>query len=227
MPGVQGLMNTREDEDQSSEKKFKEEVEVINTFLEIGIALFDLLEHNEKPVYFESENQKEAIASLIEKHFSEGKVPEPLENFDDFEKDDTISDMAFYGIGQNFLKKATGKEGKIAYEVDTTVLSGLETRSGYEMYGANAFFGEDRKLMEIHVSSMGKIIKPEDKEWMHAKWVWRVSLVLLVTAGNHLMKVCNIKLNSNFEYRNSSNRTVFGTKKKPSYWRIFLWYKHV
>jgi len=188
VPGVQGLMNTREDEDQSSEKNFKEEVEVINTFVEIGIALFDLLEHNEKPVYFESENQKEAIASLVEKHFSEGRVPEPLENFDDFEKDDTISDMAFYGIGQNFLKKATGKEGKIAYEVDTTVLSGLETRSGYEMYGANAFFGEDRKLMEIHVSSMGKIIKPEDKEWMHAKWVWRVSLVLLVTAGNHLMK---------------------------------------
>ena len=190
MPGVQGLMNTREDEDQSSEKNFKEEVEVVNTFLEIAIALFDLLEHNEKPVYFESKNQKEAIASLVEKHFAEGRVPEPLENFDDFEKDDTISDMAFYGIGQNFLKKATGKEGKIAYEVDTTVLSGLETRSGCEMYGANAFFGEDRKLMEIHVSSMDKIIKPGDKEWMHAKWVWRVSLVTLVTLGNHLMKVC-------------------------------------
>ena len=93
-------------------------------------------------------------------------------------------------INPNFLKKATGKEGKIAYEVDTTVLGGLETRSGHEMYGANAFFGEDRKLMEIHVSSMDKIIKPGDKEWMHAKWVWRVSLVTLVTLGNHLMKVC-------------------------------------
>jgi len=189
VPGVQGLMCTREDEDQSNLKNFKEEVEVTNTFFEIVIALFDLLEYNEKPVYFESKNQKDAIASLFEKHFSEGRVPEPLEHFDDFEKDDTISNMAFYGIGQNFLKKATGKEGKIAYEVDcTTVLSGLETRSGYERYGANAFFGEDRKLMEIHVSSMGKTIKPKDKEWMHAKWVWRVSLVTLVTAGNHLMK---------------------------------------
>ena len=167
-----------------------------NTFFEIVIALFDLLEYNEKPVYFETKNQKDAIASLFEKHFSEGRVPEPLEHFDDFEKDDTISNMAFYGIGQNFLKKATGKEGKIAYEVDcTTVLSGLETRSGYERYGANAFFGEDRKLMEIHVSSMGKTIKPKDKEWMHAKWVWRVSLVTLVTAGNHLMKVCFSYLN--------------------------------
>jgi hypothetical protein len=187
LPGVQGLMNTREDEDQSNETG-KEQAEVFNTFLEIGTAMFDLLEYNEKPVYFETENQKDAIASLLEKHFSEGRVPEPLEHFDDFEKDATISNMAFFGIGQNFLKKATGKEGKISYEVDTTVLSGLETRPEYEMYGANAFFGEDRKLMEIYVSSMGKTIKPEDKEWMHAKWVWRVSLVTLVTAGNHLMK---------------------------------------
>ena len=189
MPGVQGLMCTREDEDQSNEKNFKEEVEVFNTFLEIVVALFDLLEYDEKPVYFETENQKNAIASLLENHFSEGRLPEPLELFDDFEKDDTISDMAFYGTGQNFLKKATGKEGKIAYEVDTTILSGLETRPGYEMYGANAYFGEDRKLMEIYVSSMGKTIKPEDKEWMHAKWVWRVSLGTLNTAGDHLMKV--------------------------------------
>ena len=151
MPGVQGLMCTREDEDQSNEKNFKEEVEVFNTFLEIVVALFDLLEYDEKPVYFETENQKSS--------------------------------------GQNFLKKATGKEGKIAYEVDTTILSGLETRPGYEMYGANAYFGEDRKLMEIYVSSMGKTIKPEDKEWMHAKWVWRVSLGTLNTAGDHLMKV--------------------------------------
>jgi len=188
VPGVQGLMCTREDEDQSNASG-KEQAEVVNTFLEIGIAMFDLLEYNEKPVYFETKNQKDAIASLFEKHFSEGRVPEPLEHFDDFEKDDTISNMAFYGIGQNFLKKATGKGGKIAYEVDTTpILSGLETRSGYEMYGANAFFGEDRKLMEIHVPSMYRIIKPKDKEWMHAKWVWRVSLVTLVTAGNHLMK---------------------------------------
>jgi hypothetical protein len=188
LPGVQGLMNTREDEDQSNETG-KEQAEVFNTFLEIGTAMFDLLEYNEKPVYFETENQKDAIASLLEKHFSEGRVPEPLEHFDDFEKDATISNMAFFGIGQNFLKKATGKEGKISYEVDTTVLSGLETRPEYEMYGANAFFGEDRKLMEIYVSSMGKTIKPEDKEWMHAKWVWRSSLLTHVTIGRHLVEV--------------------------------------
>lgn len=188
VPGVQGLMTTREDEDQGYENEYKEQAEVVNTFTDIAIATFDLLEFNEKPVYFETKNHKEAIDSLLEKHFSEGRLPKALEHFGDFEKDSTISEMAFYGIGQNFLKKATGKEGKIAYGVDTTALSGLETRPGYEMYGANAFFGEDRKLIEIYVSSMGKTIKPEDKEWMHAKWVWRVSLATLVTVGSHLVK---------------------------------------
>ena len=32
-------------------------------------------------------------------------MPEELEKFGDFEKDETISHMAFYGIGQNYLKK--------------------------------------------------------------------------------------------------------------------------
>ena len=190
MPGVQGLMNTREDEDQSSEKNFKEEVEVVNTFLEIAIALFDLLEHNEKPVYFESKNQKEAIASLFEKHFAEGRVPEPLENFDDFEKDETVSDIAFYGIGQNFLRKTEDNAGNGAvYEVDTTILSQIETRSGFEMFGANAFFGKDKKLLQIYVSSMGRMIKPGDEEWQHAKWVWKCSVMTLVSVGTHLSQV--------------------------------------
>ena len=189
MPGVQGLMVTRDDEDVTDEKGSKAKAEVGLTLFEIVLALLDRLEYNEKPTYFETENRKEVIASFLEKHFSDGRVPEPLEHFDDFEKDDTISNIAFFGIGQNYLKKATGKEGIIAYEVDTTVLSKFETRPGYEMYGANAFFGKDKKLVEIYVSSIKKTVKPGDKEWQHAKWVWRASLVTHVTTGKHLVEV--------------------------------------
>ena len=97
--------------------------------------------------------------------------------------------MAFYGIGQNYLKKATGADKKIAYDVDTTILGSLEVRPGYEKYGANAFFDENKNLLEIYVSSLGKTVKPEDGEWKHAKWVWRTSLVFIVTAGTHLAQV--------------------------------------
>ena len=81
MPAVQGLMNTREDEDQSNETG-KEQAEVFNTFLEIGTAMFDLLEYNEKPVYFETENQKDAIASILEKLWTDEKSKEIIEKFD-------------------------------------------------------------------------------------------------------------------------------------------------
>ena len=189
MPGIKGLMCTRDDEDENY--KIGRTAEVGPTLLSIVVGLFDRLEHDHDkiPNYFETENRKKIIASLKDKHFSDRRIPPPLEDFGDYEKDDTISNMAFFGIGQNYLKKATGKEGIIAYEVDTTILSKFETRPGYEMYGANAFFGEDKKLLEIYVSSMGKTIKPEDEEWMHAKWVWRSSLLTHVTIGTHLVEV--------------------------------------
>ena len=112
-----------------------------------------------------------------------------MEHFDDFDKDEAISHIAFYGIGQNYLKKVTEKDESIAYDVDVTILSTLETRPGYETYGANAFFDEEKNLLEIYVSSMGKTVKPGEDEWKHAKWVWRTSLVTIVTAGAHLAQV--------------------------------------
>ena len=115
-----------------------------------------------------------------------------MEHFGDFEKDETISEMAFYGIGQNYLKKVSGEGKETIYDVDTTILSTLEVREGYEKYGANAFFDEEKKLLEIFVSSLGKTVKPGEAEWKHAKWVWRSSLVFLVTAGDHL---CQVNLN--------------------------------
>ena len=150
--------------------------------------MFNDIDKSDEPFYFENDNQ---IKALMDKHFSNGLVPEPLENFDDFEKDETISNLAFYGFGQNFLRKTEDNAGNAGavYEVDTTILSQIETRPGFEMYGAKAFFGEDKKLLQIYVSSLGRMIKPGDAEWKHAKWVWRVSLMTLVSVGTHLSQV--------------------------------------
>ena len=90
-----------------------------------------------------------------------------------------MSNIAFYGIGQIYLKKVEDLEkrygnvlncahidlcanhiNEIAYEVDTSVLSTFEVRPGYEMYGANAFFGKDKSLLEIYVCELGKIVTP-------------------------------------------------------------------
>ena len=150
--------------------------------------MFNDIDKSDEPTYFKNNDQ---VKALLDQHFSNGMMPEPLENFDDFEKDETVSDIAFYGFGQNFLRKTEDNAGNAGavYEVDTTILSQIETRSGFEMFGANAFFGKDKKLLQIYVSSMGRIIKPGDAEWKHAKWVWRVSLMTLVSVGTHLSQV--------------------------------------
>ena len=97
-------------------------------------------------------------------HGKDGEQKTASERADDFESDDTISNMAFYGIGQNFLQKIDddavelAKNG-IAYQVDLSILSKFPTRDQYEQYGAIAYFGEDRTLIQIFVSSMDKIIR--------------------------------------------------------------------
>ena len=148
----------------------------------------------DEPVYFDS---KEEMQALMDLYFPANLLPPPNETFHDKLSDEGLMKIAFYGIGQTILKKFTDNQ-KITYEVDTTVLSDLETRPEYEMYGANAFFGGDKKILHIFVSSLNKIVKPGDTEWNHAKWVWKVSLLSYVTIGPHLVEahwiVSNIAL---------------------------------
>ena len=63
---------------------------------------------------------------------------------------DRFSDAEGFKVNENII-----------YEVDTTILSQLEIVSEeYEIYGACAFFDEDRKLIEIYLSSGNKIVRP-------------------------------------------------------------------
>ena len=98
--------------------------------------------------------------------------------------DEAISDIAFYGFGQVLLKRST--TAKTNYEVDTTALCSLPVRPGYAKLGANAVFSETTKLLHIFVSNLDKIVLPGDKDWEHAKFAWKVSLIDFITIGPHL-----------------------------------------
>ena len=56
---------------------------------------------NDDAFYFETD---EEVKELISKHFSK-VLPEANETFDDMESDEGMSKIAFYGIGQVFLKR--------------------------------------------------------------------------------------------------------------------------
>ena len=73
-------------------------------------------------------------------------MPIPNEEIYDIESDETMSHIAFYGIGQVYLQ--TGKEEN-TYEVDLSSMRHLERREGYDKLGANAIFDNDMKIMKI------------------------------------------------------------------------------
>lgn len=76
--------------------------------------------------------------------------------------------------------------------VDFSWLSGFEVREGFETYGATAFFDKERKLTKIHWSHGDKTVTPKDSEWAHAKWAFKVSVLLGVTLRDHLADVHHI-----------------------------------
>ena len=93
------------------------------------------------------------------------------------------------------------------FEVDTTALSGLKVRKGFEKYGAKAVFAMDRKIKHIHVCEFDKDVLPGDEEWEHAKWVWKISVLTHVNIGPHFVELHWTTVSSN----------LYGTQKIIGY----------
>ena len=85
------------------------------------------------------------------------------------------------------------------FEVDTTVLGGLKVRKGHEKYGAKAVFEMDRKIRHIYVCAFDKDVFPNDEEWDHAKWVWRLSILVYVNVGPHMLQLHWITVSSRLD----------------------------
>jgi uncharacterized membrane protein YkgB len=50
-----------------------------------------------------------------------------------------------------------------------------------------AFFDAKQKLLRIRWSEHALDVRPGDKHWNHAKWVFKCSALLGITAVEHLM----------------------------------------
>ena len=53
-------------------------------------------------------------------------------------------------------------------------------------YGACAVFNSDHSIKSIYSTALGQTVYPGDPSWDHAKWAWKTSLYITVTAGAHL-----------------------------------------
>jgi hypothetical protein len=109
--------------------------------------------------------------------------------------DEAIEYLATAGLAAHHLRACSERcERDAAFLVDYTLFSRAPVRVGYEGYGAIAYFNREMKLTHINCShcggaNMSLIVAPGDELWLHAKWVFRVSMLVTCTIKDHLVGV--------------------------------------
>ncbi len=109
--------------------------------------------------------------------------------------DEAIEYLATAGLAAHHLRACSKRcERDAAFSVDYTMFSRAPVRIGYMGYGAIAYFNSAMKLTHINCSHCGGanvslIVAPGDELWQHAKWVFRVSMLVTCTIKDHLVGV--------------------------------------
>merc|ERR1712159_917662 len=115
-------------------------------------------------------------------------TPPALANWGEMDSDGQTHRWAFAGIAAHTLTPVLGTDADGAvYQSDFSWMKDLEGRSGFEPYGATAYFGADQRLIKIVHSHEGKTFYPADGAgWQRAKFVYRSSALVGVTLRDHL-----------------------------------------
>ncbi len=126
----------------------------------------------------------------------------PYHHWDEMQSDAAMSRLAFAGLAALRLlpyKQATDDPARelvgATWQHDLTFLSRYKVRDGFEHYGARAVFDADQKPIAIFWSEGKRWVHPPkpgqpiNREWEHAKWAWRCSLMVGTTVVDHLVGV--------------------------------------
>jgi len=109
--------------------------------------------------------------------------------------DEAIQYLATAGLAAHHLRACTERcDRNAAFLVDYTLFSRAPVRNGYEGYGAIAYFDGAMKVTHINCSHCGganvsMLVAPGDELWEHAKWVFKVSMLVTCTIKDHLVGV--------------------------------------
>ena len=121
--------------------------------------------------------------------------PQPNIQYKEFTSDHSMSIFAFSGLGAHYMKRYKHYEDEeyepeyeddFEFVSDFSAISNIPVRGKYERYGATAYFDKDYKIKAIYWSHGKKMVFPKDEEWEHAKWAWKVSAIVYITAADHL-----------------------------------------
>eukprot|EP01084_Bolivina_argentea_P254635 428128_1 len=123
-------------------------------------------------------------------------LPSPNIKYDELVSDKIMSQLAFSSICCHYTRGINTNEktnddsipSDAKFVSDFSALSRFEVRSGYEKYGAIAYFNSNYKIIGIYWCHMSKLISVNDSHWNHAKWVWRCSMFAHITVIDHLFE---------------------------------------
>ena len=118
-------------------------------------------------------------------------IPPPVGDWEgvDVTSDDVITQMVFAGLAGDRLEKINGGDiDGAVWKADFSELVTLDVRPGYENFGATAYFDSDLKLVRIFWAFQAINVYPNNSHWGHAKWVFRCSALLGITAIEHLLE---------------------------------------
>jgi hypothetical protein len=134
-----------------------------------------------------------------------------LTDWDEMTSDFAIQRWCFSGLAAHVTKKVSAHTGdrpwangstdggdhdsEVYFMNDWDWMSGFEVRSGFEQYGATAFFNKEGGLLKIwrsknvkdEDSSVGMNITKGHALWEHAKWSFKCTVLTGVTLRDHLV----------------------------------------
>ena len=142
---------------------------------------------HDNPAVWTDIEQARAIMKVAGGEF----LPRPVMDWSKIDKtsDEAVSAMCFAGMAAPRvirLSNDTDPDGAV-FMVDFSEMVGLDTRPGYGRYGATAFFDARQKLVRIRWLEHSINVRPGHKHWNHAKWVFKCSALVGITAVEHLM----------------------------------------
>ena len=115
-------------------------------------------------------------------------------DYETITSDKTISDIAFIGIGAIDI---IYDDKTNLYISNYSFLENYEVRKSFEKYGAIAYFNNDTlDVIKIYWCHSQKNVYPNDSEWEHVKWAYRVSVFFTITLKNHLIETHLLYSNS-------------------------------
>jgi hypothetical protein len=140
---------------------------------------------DETPQFFTGDMNRKRF---LKKYFDRLLPPIYLD-WTNWQSMETMKNFVFSGIGQALLHRTID-----GFCIDVSEFEKCSVRDGYEKYGGKLLASPDKQIISIEFD--GKTYKPTDPGYERAAMIFRSTIVVVMTAKEHLAGVHLVKANN-------------------------------